>query len=123
MRLSLRFILPLLVVLGLVAYAVVPIANSLTLRWFVRDLDLRSTLIAGTVQEPLQDLLQTGNRTRLLQFFARARARHERSGRAGGRERNSQGGAKLRFLEPQPVHAAVELEPHFEAHAGGGISQ
>ena len=70
MRLSLRFIVPLLVVLGLVAYAVVPLADRLTLRWFVRDLDLRSTLIARTAHEPLQDLIQTGNRTRLLQFFA-----------------------------------------------------
>ena len=38
MRLSLRFILPLLLVLGVVAYSVVPLVDSLTLKWFTRDL-------------------------------------------------------------------------------------
>jgi hypothetical protein len=41
-RLSLRFIPPLALVLGLFAYAVVPLMDNLTLRWFVRDLDIRS---------------------------------------------------------------------------------
>ena len=31
----------------------VPLADALMLRWFVRDLDIRSNLIAATVQEPL----------------------------------------------------------------------
>ena len=71
MRLSLRFIIPLFLALGAIAYAVVPLVDNLTLQWFMRDLDIRATLIANTVQEPLQDLIQTGNRTRLLQFFGR----------------------------------------------------
>src|SRR5437764_1917090 len=37
----------------------------------MRDLDIRASLIASAVQEPLQDLIQTGNRTRMLQFFDR----------------------------------------------------
>ena len=53
MRLSLRFVLPLLLALGLVAYAVLPLVDQLTLNWFVRDLDIRAILIANTVQEPL----------------------------------------------------------------------
>ena len=40
MRLSLRFIIPLLVVIAAFAYAVVPLVDKLTLRWFVRDLDM-----------------------------------------------------------------------------------
>ena len=71
MRLSLRFIVPLLLALAAIAYAVVPLTDKLTLRWFMRDLDIRSTLIAHTLQEPLEDLIQAGNRQRILQFFNR----------------------------------------------------
>lgn len=53
MRLSLRFVLPLVAVLALLAYAAIPLADRLTLRWFVRDLDVRSTLVANTIAEPL----------------------------------------------------------------------
>src|SRR5207253_10502842 len=71
MRLSLRFVLPLFLALGAFAYAAVPLVDKLTLQWFMRDLDIRASLIANTVQEPLQDLIETGNRTRMLQFFNR----------------------------------------------------
>jgi trehalose 6-phosphate synthase len=57
MRLSLRFIIPLAVALGAIAYGVVPLVDELTLRWFVRDLDIRGKLIANAVQEPLIELL------------------------------------------------------------------
>lgn len=71
MRLSLRFVIPLLLALAAFAYAVVPLVDKLTLRWFVRDLDIRASLIANTVQEPIQDLLRSGNRTRMRQYFTR----------------------------------------------------
>ena len=71
MRLSLRFIIPLLLALAAVAYGILPLVDRLTVRWFVRDLDVRATLIANTVQEPLEDLIRTGNRPRMLQFFTR----------------------------------------------------
>jgi len=69
MRLSLRFIVPLMLALAVIAYAVVPLVDNLTLRWFVRDLESRSDLIAGTVQEPLEEMIRTGSRSRMLQFF------------------------------------------------------
>ena len=69
MRLSLRFIVPLILALAVIAYAVVPLVDSLTLRWFVRDLEIRSNLIASTVQEPLEEMIRTGSRSRMLQFF------------------------------------------------------
>ena len=47
MRLSLRFLIPLLLALGAFAYVAVPLADSLMQRWFVRDLDIRSSLIAA----------------------------------------------------------------------------
>src|SRR2546429_7864342 len=71
MRLSLRFVLPLFLALGALAYAAVPLVDKLTLQWFMRDLDSRASLIARTAQEPLQDLIQTGKRTRMLAFFDR----------------------------------------------------
>ena len=71
MRLSLRFIVPLALALTAIAYAVVPLVDSLTLRWFVRDLDIRSSLIANTLQEPLEEMIRTGSQSRMLQFFTR----------------------------------------------------
>ncbi len=71
MRLSLRFVLPLLLVIALVAYAVQPLVDQLTLRWFVRDLDIRAMLIANTLQEPLVDLARTNARTKIAALFNR----------------------------------------------------
>ena len=71
MRLSLRFVIPLMLVLAAVAYAVVPLVDKLTLSWFIRDLDSRSTLIANTIQEPLQDRLAVGSRIGVVAYFAR----------------------------------------------------
>ena len=71
MRLSLRFILPLAVVLALIAYAIVPLVDGLTLRWFVRDLDIRAALVANTMQEPLQEYLRTGSRSKTVAYFTK----------------------------------------------------
>jgi trehalose 6-phosphate synthase len=68
-RLSLRFLIPLLLALAGFAYLAVPVADGLTARWFMRDLEGRSALIASAVQEPLRDMIATGNRSRMLQFF------------------------------------------------------
>ncbi|MGH8704027.1 MAG: alpha,alpha-trehalose-phosphate synthase (UDP-forming) [Burkholderiales bacterium] len=57
MRLSLRFIVPLIIALGAIAYGVVPLVDELTLKWFVRDLAIRSKLVASAAQEPLAELL------------------------------------------------------------------
>jgi trehalose 6-phosphate synthase len=69
MRLSLRFVLPLLLVLAGIAYAVAPLVDHLTLQWFVKDLDMRSSLVANTIREPLQDELAAGNEARVVEFF------------------------------------------------------
>jgi len=71
MRRSLRFIIPLLLALAVFAYAMLPLVDRLTVRWFVRDLEIRANLIANTVHEPVQDLIGAGNRTRIIQFFTR----------------------------------------------------
>jgi trehalose 6-phosphate synthase len=71
MRLSLRFILPLAITLAAIAYAVVPLVDRLTLQWFVRDLDIRTSLIARTIQEPLSELVREGSRAKILRYFDR----------------------------------------------------
>lgn len=72
MRLSLRFILPLMLILGVIAYFVTPLVDSLTLKWFVRDLDIRSHLISNTIQEPLIDLVKADSRMKIMGLFNRA---------------------------------------------------
>jgi len=69
MRLSLRFVIPLLLVLAGIAYGLVPLVDRLTLRWSVRDLDIRAALIANTIQEPTQDWLSKESPKKLLAFF------------------------------------------------------
>jgi trehalose 6-phosphate synthase len=71
MRLSLRFILPLAVSLALVAYAVVPLVENLTLKWFVRDLDIRSSLITNTIQDRFVELAEGRSKAKTLTFFNR----------------------------------------------------
>jgi len=71
MKLSLRFVLPLMLVLAGIAYAVAPFVDQLTLRWFVRDLEIRSALIANTIQEPLQEQLAAGKKAKIGEFFSR----------------------------------------------------
>lgn len=71
MRLSLRFILPLILALAGVAYAVIPLVDRLTLRWFERDLDSRASLIANAADETIQQMIATSDTTKLLQLFAR----------------------------------------------------
>ncbi len=69
MKLSLRFVLPLILVLAAIAYVVAPLVDQLTLRWFMRDLDMRSSLIANTIQQPLLDLLEADRKSRIVDFF------------------------------------------------------
>src|SRR6266513_1977325 len=71
MRLSLRFVVPLLVALAIFAYAALPLVDKLMLRWFSRDLEVRANLIATTVDDPLHTLMRTGDRSRIQEFFTR----------------------------------------------------
>ncbi len=71
MRLYLRFILPLAVVLALLAYAVIPLVDRLTLKWFVRDLDSRSKLIANTMEPAIAELLTAESSGKMLSYFHR----------------------------------------------------
>jgi trehalose 6-phosphate synthase len=70
-KLSLRFVVPLLLVLAALASAAMPLVDRLTFQWFVKDLDLRASLIANTVEEPLRRLASEGDTAGLRTLFAR----------------------------------------------------
>ncbi len=69
MRLSLRFILPLFLVLGIIAYMIVPLVDSLTLKWFSRDLEIRTKLIRNSVQGTLSEYLQKNSGDKITGLF------------------------------------------------------
>jgi trehalose-6-phosphate synthase/uncharacterized membrane protein affecting hemolysin expression len=71
MRLSLRFIVPLALVLGLIAYASIVLVEGFTARWFMRDLEDRSHVLAMGLQDDLIPLLQEGDRTKLNRVIRR----------------------------------------------------
>lgn len=52
-RLQLRFLLPLALLLIAAAYITVPLMDRLTLRWFLRDLDIRAVFVADTLRSNL----------------------------------------------------------------------
>ena len=70
-RLALRFIAPLTIVLALLALALVPLVDELMLRWWVNDLEIRSRLVANTMQEQLVDMVRSGNAAAIRQLFTR----------------------------------------------------
>ncbi len=72
LHLSLRFIIPLALALALLAYAVVPLIDNLTLKWFARDLDIRSRLISSTLQEPLVELAISKERGKINSLLQKA---------------------------------------------------
>jgi len=71
MRLSLRFLFPLLLALGAFAWAAVPLVDAWMTRWYLRDLETRSTFVAQTIREPLSDLLQSASPARIAGYFDR----------------------------------------------------
>ena len=60
LKLSLRFVLPLLIAVAALAYLSVPLIDRLTLRWFMSDLDQRAQAIAATLSGPLRDAYGQG---------------------------------------------------------------
>jgi len=93
-----------MLVLAGIAYAVAPLVDRLTLSWFVRDLDIRSSLVANTIQEPLQELLAAGKKAKILEFFNRI-TRDERLFAVGYCASPADKGLATRSLPPE-VHCA-----------------
>jgi len=71
-RLQLRFLVPLVLILGAAAYFAQPLMDRLTLRWFSRDLNMRGALMANALSEQVSDALQDTRGRRLQAVFDRA---------------------------------------------------
>jgi trehalose 6-phosphate synthase len=71
LKLSLRFVIPLVLVLTALAYFVMPLVDKLTIQWFVKDLNLRATLVANTIDERLYGLVAANDTPGMSRFFAR----------------------------------------------------
>ncbi len=71
MRLSLRFIIPLLIVLAIFAYGLMPFVDKLMLNWSLRDMDSRSSIIVSSIQESIHDQLITDSKRKMVAFFTR----------------------------------------------------
>jgi trehalose 6-phosphate synthase len=71
MRLSIRFILPLFLVLGLIAYFTVPLVDKITERWFMRDIQMRSELVVNSIHESLIQNVVNRSKPKLRSLFAR----------------------------------------------------
>lgn len=71
MKLSLRFIIPLILTLGLVAYFIVPVVDNLTLKWFKRDLALRAELVSKSLAISLVEQKNTKRIPNLLEDYAK----------------------------------------------------
>jgi hypothetical protein len=66
--LSARFVRPLLPVLSPLAIVGVPLVDRLTMRWVVKDLDLRAARLASAIERPVVILAVTDDSEgRLLQ--------------------------------------------------------
>lgn len=75
MRLSLRFILPLIFALGIIAYAIIPLADSLIFKkWFTRDIEIRGKLIVSTLQDSIISIIEqpTDADSKIQKAFGRA---------------------------------------------------
>ncbi|MDE1170745.1 MAG: trehalose-6-phosphate synthase [Verrucomicrobium sp.] len=82
MRLSLRFILPLILVLAAIAYALIPVVDHFSAKWFGRDLNARSELIFNSLEDTISSLVETKDAARIQMLFSRM-VRDERLYAAG----------------------------------------
>ena len=71
-QLSLRFILPLAIVIGISALVLLPLVDDLTQRWFLRDLDTRAQMVVASVREPAIELLSMEDTEGMEDLFERA---------------------------------------------------
>ncbi len=70
----LRFILPLALASAVVAYFAMPHIDQMLAEWFRGDIELRASLIEGSMEERLTDLMSRRDRTGTRKFLARLAA-------------------------------------------------
>ncbi len=78
MRLSLRFILPLFLVLAVITWATLLLVDRFVEKWFVRDVEIRSQFVAHTLENPLLAALEAGDSQARLDSLFRSATKDER---------------------------------------------
>jgi trehalose 6-phosphate synthase len=71
MRMALRFILPLLVLLGLLSWAGAPFVGDLIERWFRADVEMRARLVFHSIQDTVVGLVEAKADRKIVQLFER----------------------------------------------------
>ncbi|HYH17166.1 MAG TPA: trehalose-6-phosphate synthase [Azospirillum sp.] len=74
MNMLVRFALPLLVVLGIMGFALSPVVGHLVGRWFQHDVELRLNLIFNAVQDSLNAMVRAGAEREIDTLFQRIAA-------------------------------------------------
>jgi len=69
MPLILRFVVPVGVIIGLMAYGLVPLVEHVTERWARRDIEMRSTLVYNAMADRVSDLAAVNDRAALKSLF------------------------------------------------------
>ena len=72
LRLQMRFLVPLILTLTAAAYLAQPLLDSLTLRWFSRDLTLRGASVTSAMSDSLAAAMASGSNSRIQVLFTRA---------------------------------------------------
>jgi trehalose-6-phosphate synthase len=70
----LRFVLPVALASCVVAYVGLPYIERLLAEWFRSDVELRAQLVMHSMEEPITDLVEKGNETRLRAYLAKTAA-------------------------------------------------
>ena len=70
----LRFVLPVALASCVVAYIGLPYIQQLLAEWFRSDVEVRAQLLMHTMEEPITDLVEKGNETRLRAYLAKTAA-------------------------------------------------
>src|SRR6202049_2464619 len=70
----LRFVLPVAFASCVVAYFGLPYIERLLAEWFRSDVELRAQLVMHSMEEPITDLVEKGNESRLRAYVAKITA-------------------------------------------------
>jgi len=70
----LRFVLPVAFASCVVAYFGLPYIERLLAEWFRSDIELRAQLVMHSMEEPITDLVEKGNESRLRSYLAKTTA-------------------------------------------------
>src|SRR6202789_2198591 len=70
----LRFVLPVAFASCVVAYFGLPYIERLLAEWVLSDVELRAQLVMHSMEEPITDLVEKGNESRLRAYLAKITA-------------------------------------------------